>query len=158
VLKENNSEKSLVENAFINAESYFKGLNLNDYQRGYFIDLYINAEKWNEADNLIRLNKEKNTFYYQKVCKIKRGKKLYCKALKNINLAIKDINKTPKFMRYLNVMYHDKAEVLYEAKKYEKALLALKKAIKLLKDNGKDDKLLEKWNNKLVQWQNVNKT
>ena len=157
VLKEKNLEKSLVKNAFINAEAYFKDLKLNDYQRGYFIDLYINAKQWNDADNLIAQNKKKNTFYYQKVCKIKRGKKLYIEALKNINLAIKDINKTPKFKRYLNAMYHDKAEVLYESEKYEKALLNLKKAIELLKDNGKDDELLEKWNDKLVQWQNVNK-
>lgn len=157
ILKENNLEQILVEDAFRNAEMYFKNLNLNDYQRGYFIDLYINAEKWDEADNLINQNKEKNTFYYQRICKIKRGKKSYCEALKNINFAIKDINKTPKFKRYLNAMYNDKAEVFYETHKYSKAILNLNKAIELLKTNGHDDELLEKWNDKLVQWQNVNK-
>jgi len=158
ILKENNSEQTVVVDVFHNAEMYFKDLKLNDYQRGYFIDLYINAEKWDKADQLIKQNTQKNTFYYQKVCKIKRGKKLYYEALININLAIKDINKTPRFKRYLNAIYHDKAEVLYEAKKYEKALLNLKKAIELLKDDGKDDALLEKWNDKLSQWTNVNKT
>jgi len=158
ILKDNNLKQTLIKDAFINAEMYFKDLKLNDYQRGYFIDLYINAGKWDAADKLIKQNKQKNTFYYQKVCKIKRGKKLYCEALKNINLAIKDINKTPKFKRYLNAIYHDKAEVLYEAEKYEKALLSLKKAIELLKSNGNDNNLLEKWSNKLSMWQyNANK-
>ena len=158
ILKENNLKKILVEDAFRNAEIYFKDLKLSDYQRGYFIDLYINAEKWDEADNLINQNKKKDTFYYQRICKIKRGKKSYCEALENINLAIKDINKTPKFKRYLNVMYNDKAEVFYETHKYSKAILNLNKAIELLKTNGHDDELLKKWNDKLVHWKNVNKT
>lgn len=157
ILKENNFDQHLVKEAYQNAETYFKGLKLNDYQRGYFIDFYINAEKWDEADILISQNKQRNTFYFQKVCKIKRGKKLYIEAIKNINLAIKDIKKTPKFTRYLNAMYHDKAEVFYEVNKYSKAILNLNKAIELLKTNGQDDKLLKKWNDKLVQWKNVNK-
>ena len=54
-------------------------------------------------------------------------------------------------------MYNDKAEVFYETHKYSKAILNLNKTIELLKTNGHDDELLEKWNDKLVQWQNVNK-
>jgi tetratricopeptide (TPR) repeat protein len=136
--------------AFEYAEIYYKSIDLDDYQRGKFVDLYIENKNFSEAlEELDKYQQKNNAFYFQKLSKTYRGLKQYDKSLEYIGKAIKllgaDGNKN-----YLSAFLNDKAETLKLKGEIDKAIGSLKQAI----DFQTNSKTKDSWNIKLTNWQN----
>jgi tetratricopeptide (TPR) repeat protein len=136
--------------AFEYAEIYYKSIDLDDYQRGKFVDLYIENKNFSEAlEELDKYQQKNNAFYFQKLSKTYRGLKQYDKSLEYIGKAIKllgaDGNKN-----YLSAFLNDKADTLKLKGEIDKAIGSLKQAI----DFQTNSKTKDRWNIKLTNWQN----
>lgn len=136
------------------AETYYQAIDLNDFQRGKFVDLYIEAEKYNDALCEIEKydNKKSDPFYFQKLCKIYRnlgGKQNIEKAIKAIDTAINIANTEQKYNRYISAFLNDKAEATHFKLPSE--------AIKILEDaisKENNSFTVKSWHHKLNKWKN----
>ena len=147
----NDPEKNgKMEKAFEYAETYYKLIDLEDYERGKFVDLYIEKEKFTEAlTELEKYQQKNNAFYFQKLTKAYRGLKQYDESLKSIEQAIEllgiDGNKN-----FLSAFLNDKAETLQLKEEKDDAIKSLKQAI----DIQSNSNTKKNWNTKLIKWQN----
>jgi hypothetical protein len=139
-----------MQKAFKYAETYYKSIDLEDYQRGKFVDLYIESQKFDEALNEIKKYKQKDdAFYFQKLCKIYRGLSQYDDALQTIEKAI-ELLQDEKNINYLSASLNDKAETLILKKEKDEATKVLEEAIKIQSNS----KTKDSWNTKLTRWKN----
>ncbi|MEQ9888287.1 ATP-binding protein [Pectobacterium zantedeschiae] len=149
----NDSNKdSKMEEAFSLAEMYLKSIDLNDFQRGKLIDLYIESKYPDKA--LVELCKNANQvddpFFFQKKCKILRllgGFDNLEESIKSIDKAILLSESNPKFKNYKSAFLNDKAEALYISSP-DDAISILEEAIKLENNNI----TLTNWKKKLHNW------
>lgn len=139
-----------MEVSFNYAEAYYKSIDLKDYQRGKFVDLYIESQKFEEALNEIEKYKQKDdAFYFQKLCKIYRGLTNYNEALHSIERAI-ELLQDKQNINYLSASLNDKAETLHLKTEKTEAIKTLKEAI----DIQSNEKTKDSWNVKLLKWEN----
>lgn len=144
------SEKDIkMDRAFNLAETYYQAINLNDFQRGKFVDLYIEAEKFVEALSEINKyeNKEDDPFYYQKLCKIHRNLNNVRCALTAIEKAIDMSNNNQKYINYKSAFLNDKAETIYKQSATQ-AIEILENAISLELNKN----TVKTWQNKMQKW------
>lgn len=147
----NDPEKNgKMEKAFEYAETYYKSIDLEDYQRGKFVDLYIEKGKFTEAFNELEKYQQKNdAFYLQKLTKTYRGLKQYDESLKSIEQAIELLG-TDGNKNFLSAFLNDKAETLKLKEERDAAIKILKQAI----DIQSNINTKKSWNTKLIKWQN----
>ncbi len=139
-----------MEVAFNYAETYYQSIDLEDYQRGKFVDLYIESQKFEEALNEIKRYKRKDdAFYFQKLCKVYRGLTRYDESLQSIERAI-ELLQDKQNINYLSASLNDKAETLHLKTEKTEAIKTLEEAIKI--QSNKNTK--ESWNTKLSKWKN----
>lgn len=139
-----------MEVAFNYAETYYQSIDLEDYQRGKFVDLYIESQKFEEALNEIERYKGKDdAFYFQKLCKVYRGLTRYDEALQSIERAI-ELLQDKQNMNYLSASLNDKAETLHLKTEKTEAIKTLEEAIKI----QSNENTKESWNTKLSKWKN----
>jgi tetratricopeptide (TPR) repeat protein len=139
-----------MQKAFKYAETYYKSIDLEDYQRGKFVDLYIESQKFDEALSEIKKYKQKDdAFYFQKLCKVYRGLTQYDNALQTIEKAI-ELLQDGKNINYLSATLNDKAETLILKKEKDEATKVLEEAIKIQSNS----KTKASWNIKLTRWKN----
>ena len=155
---DNNTEKNIKDKAYQNAEQYFKSLKLSDYERGYFIDLYINANEWDSAKEVINTNNKIETpFDYQRLAKIEHGKDNFENSIKYIDSAIEatevEKNGIQKFIEYKYLMIEEKANILFSKNKIEEAIETLEISIKLLVE--KNDDIFKELQLKLNKWKSL---
>ena len=144
-----NKDKKM-EVAFNYAETYYKSINLEDYQRGKFVDLYIESQKFKEALNEIEKYKQKDdAFYFQKLCKVYRGLTKYDEALKSIKKAI-ELLQDDGNINYLSAFLNDKAETLNLKEEKDEAIKALEEAIEIQSNSNTKNS----WSTKLLKWKN----
>tara|TARA_R100001377_G_scaffold85305_2_gene71424 strand:- start:4218 stop:7001 length:2784 start_codon:yes stop_codon:yes gene_type:complete len=146
-------KKDRINRAFNNAEIYYKNIKLEDFERGKFIDLYIDRENYLCGLKEIEKydNKVDDPFYFQKYCKLLRlrgEEKDIEQSLKCIDTAIEIASNNPKFTNYKTAFLNDKAESML-FKSTPSAIELLKEAIELQKNN----KTVKSWNYKLERWQ-----
>ncbi len=134
--------------AFNIAKAYYESINLEDYQRGKFVDLYIESQKYSEAlKEIKKYEKKEDAFYFQKLCKVYRGLSSYKESIDAIEKAI-ILLKENKNNFYLSACLNDKAETLNLEDKQEESIQTLIEAIHLQSNlNTK-----ESWNKKLLAW------
>jgi hypothetical protein len=155
---DNDIEKDIKDKAYQNAEQYFKNLKLSDYERGYFIDLYINANEWDSAREVIDTNyKIETPFDYQRLAKIENGKNNFKKAIEFIDLAIEatevEKNGIQKFIQYKYLMIDEKADILFSKDKIEEAIENLEISIESLIE--KDEDIFKELQFKLDKWKSL---
>ena len=141
-----------IDRAFNNAEIYYKNINLEDFERGKFIDLYI--DRGNHLSGLKEIekydNKVDDPFYYQKYCKLLRlrgTEEDIEQSLKCIDKALEITTNNQKFVSYKTAFLNDKAESMF-LKSIQSAIELLKEAIYLQTNN----KTVRSWNYKLERW------
>lgn len=147
-------KESKMNTAFNLAIKYYKAIDLNDFQRAKFVDLYIEAKEYNEALKEVEKysNKETDPFYFQKLCKIYRNldvKDNIETALKNIQKAIDMASTGSKFARFISAFLHDKAETIH-IKSPHKSIEILNEAI----SKEKNKRTIDSWKMKLEKWKN----
>jgi len=145
-----NGKNEKMKKAFDYAKTYYKSIDLKDYQRGKFVDLYIENENFTEALNELDKYEQKNdAFYLQKLSKAYRGLRQYDESLESIEEAIKFLG-TNGNKNYLSAFLNDKAETLKLKDETAKAIEILNQAI----DIQSNINTKKSWNKKITDWQN----
>lgn len=131
------------------SEQYFLKSKLDtDYKRKMLLDLYIEADKFEKADELsVSFIDRENVFLLQAKCKILKGLRRLDDAAEYINKAIEIEEENENRKRFLAAFYNDKAEVQF-LQKNKDSLITLEKAIA----NQETDKTKKSWRDKLKIW------
>jgi hypothetical protein len=138
------------------AENYLKQyINMNEkenFNYKYLIDLYIENDDFEQANNLLdKIYDSKNPYHLKWKCIIFRNTNIY-KSIEFIKKAI-DIAEKPenKSNYYISSLYNEYADTLY-LNNDKNCIEILQKALSFTKDvNSKTQKF---WNEKLEKWRN----
>lgn len=145
-LKSSNcTDKKKLDKLLDNAELNYKSIELSDYERSDFVNLYIYSDKFEKAlDELEKYNNKNNAFYFQKLCQVYRGLAKFDESLS----AIKESLCKDKY--YKSDFLNDQAKTLFSKGEKAKACVVLKEAIQI----QLNPKIKDSWNIKLIKWKN----
>lgn len=152
---EDDKSSKVAESIFALAKFYFglqnlegnEGNNKKDYQRKRYMELLMDAEKWEEVLDFSKCYYDKNSeFYLQIMAKAYQNLRNYEKAIEYIDKAIstvKDDDYRSSFLWNKACILHDKGDSSY--------LNVIKAAIEM----RKDDKAKKEWIAQMKEWSNA---
>ena len=152
---EDDKSSKVAESIFASAKYYFglqnleenEGNNKKDYQRKRYMELLMDAEKWEEVLDFSKCYHDKNSeFYLQLMAKAYQNLRNYEKAIEYIEKAIstvKDDDYRSSFLWNKACILHDKGDSSY--------LDVSKAAIEM----RKDDKAKKEWIAQMKEWSNA---
>ena len=152
---EDDKSSKVAESIFALAKFYFglqnlegnEGNNKKDYQRKRYMELLMDAEKWEEVLDFSKCYYDKNSeFYLQIMAKAYQNLRNYEMAIEYIDKAIstvKDDDYRSSFLWNKACILHDKGDSSY--------LNVIKAAIEM----RKDDKAKKEWIAQMKEWSNA---